>query len=346
MSSSIDAINQANQASSIITLTFTLTNLVLGSIGLVINLLVFTRPSLRQQPFSVYFLTATCTNLFIVFVVLPVRIASSAFNTDPANLNVGICKLEFFMFYSMRATSCWLIVLACANRYVNSLSSDVWRRRLNSQKTTFHAIALTLVMVPLAYSHMLVYFNLNITLNRFGQIVATCSAQPGIYATFIPLWHAALYSLCPSFFMFFFGLLTVVNIRRRRQQVGPTIVGTRSTVRRTDAELMRMLIAQVLVIVLTTFPLPIFQLYLSLTANISKSTLRIAQEKVINQTAGGLSYFAHSSSFYLYTLTGSNFRKELFKIFSPFIPLRFRQRQRLAGPAVAGTLEVAVRTIA
>jgi hypothetical protein len=86
-------------------------------------------------------------------------------------------------------------------------------------------------------------------------------------------------------------------------------------VRRTDIQLLRMLVGQVLVIIIATFPFTIYQLYTSLTLNLSKNTLRIALENLLGEIAGVLTYFAHSSSFYLYTLTGTVFRKELLKIF-------------------------------
>ncbi|CAF4393837.1 unnamed protein product, partial [Rotaria sordida] len=47
-----------------------------------------------------------------------------------------------------------------------------------------------------------------------------------------------------------------------------------------------------------------------------KDTLRIAQENLANKTSGGMTYFCHSTSFYLFTLSGSIFRRELYKFMS------------------------------
>jgi hypothetical protein len=71
----------------------------------------------------------------------------------------------------------------------------------------------------------------------------------------------------------------------------------------------------VCVIIIFTLPVSIIQLYTSFTSTIVKDTLRIAEENVASRLFGTIPYFAHSSTFYLYTLTGTVFRKEFLKIF-------------------------------
>lgn len=80
-----------------------------------------------------------------------------------------------------------------------------------------------------------------------------------------------------------------------------------------------MLIAQVLLLVITT--------------------IRLVQERVVNQIAGGMTYFAHTNSFYLCTLTGSTFRKESIKLWSTCLPQHRRQRPTTTGPGVRVRLQ-------
>ncbi len=77
-----------------------------------------------------------------------------------------------------------------------------------------------------------------------------------------------------------------------------------------------MLTDQVLVIIISTLPYAINRLYLSFTESMTMNTLQIAQENLATQTVNAMAYFAHTSSFYLYKLTGSTFRKEVFRILS------------------------------
>ncbi|CAF2742163.1 unnamed protein product [Rotaria sp. Silwood2] len=97
MSSYADAVNKVNIATTTVVLSLAVVNLVTGAIGLVLNALVFTRPALRGQPCSLYFLSSTYANMFVVFVIIPVRIVSGAFKFDPANLHFTICMLLFFV---------------------------------------------------------------------------------------------------------------------------------------------------------------------------------------------------------------------------------------------------------
>jgi hypothetical protein len=119
--------------------------------------------------------------------------------------------------------------------------------------------------------------------------------------------------------MLLFGFLTLNNIRQQRR-VLPVIGEHTRITRRTDRQLLRMLAAQVLVIIISTLPLTIDRLYASFTASVAKDALRIAQENLASQVANTMAYFAHICSFYLYTLTGRVFRKELFRIVAYCLP--------------------------
>jgi hypothetical protein len=75
-----------------------------------------------------------------------------------------------------------------------------------------------------------------------------------------------------------------------------------------------MLATQIFMIIISTLPFSVYQLYASFTSSFTKSTLQIAEENLAARTVDTMTYFAHSTSFYLYTLTGTIFRKEFFKI--------------------------------
>jgi hypothetical protein len=192
---------------------------------------------------------------------------------------------------------------------------------------------------------MIIYYEIYNTTDQFGNIVPVCYGQKGIYRTFKSIWYMILYSICPSLLMFLFGILTLIHLRQQRQ-IAPRISKMNRNVRRTDIQLLRMLVGQVLVIIIATFPFTIYQLYTSLTLNLSKNTLRIALENLLGEIAGVLTYFAHSSSFYLYTLTGTVFRKELLKIFG--CSHRNRNRIHLTHRQIhpISTLQKIQRTIA
>jgi len=311
--SSIDAtINQLNAATSAIFGVVSFINFASGSVGLLLNILVFTRPALRREPCSFYFLLSTCYDLFVVFFIMPVRILSQVYNINQANYNLGLCKIESFAFYVTRVIAIWLIVLACIDRYLHS-SSNERIRRMSSLKSAKISTGIISIIVLILYCHILVYYEIAYVPSQFGSVIPQCNSQKGIYRTFFGFWHMAMSSLCPSFLMLFFGFLTLNNVRQRRHLV-QRVDENRAT-RRTDTQLLRMLATQVLVIIIATLPFCIFQLYVSFTSSFTKSALRIAQENLAGQIIAIVTFFAYTSSFYLYTLTGTIFRKEVLKIF-------------------------------
>lgn len=80
-----EMVNKLDEITSAIVLILSIVNLVPGVFGIVLNILVFTRLTRRHEPCSLYFFSSTCCNLFVVFIVLPVRIVSNSFNIDLAN---------------------------------------------------------------------------------------------------------------------------------------------------------------------------------------------------------------------------------------------------------------------
>jgi hypothetical protein len=316
--SSIDVtINQLNEAGSTIFLVLSIINFVLGGVGQIFNILVFTGSALRREPCSLYFLWSTFYDLFIVFLIMPVRILSNSYSINPANYNLGLCKIESFSFYVTRVISIWLIVLACIDRYLHS-SSNGRIRRMSSLKSAKISIGIISIVVLILYCHMLVYYEITNVSNQFGSTTPQCNSQKGIYRTFLGFWHMVLSSLFPSLLMLLFGFLTLKNVRQHRQIVQRVDQNIAS--RRTDSQLLRMLTAQVLVIIIATLPFSINQLYSSFTSSFTKSTLKIAQDNLAGQTTAIVTYFAYSSSFYLYTLSGTIFRKEVGKIFGQCRP--------------------------
>ncbi len=220
--------------------------------------------------------------------------------------------MQWFALYVTRSTSSWLIVLSCIDRFFHS-SSNARIRRISSLKTARIAIGMTSSIVFIIHTHIIIYYGIIYVSDRYGNINPSCTSQPGNYRTFLGFWNLIIYSFGPSVIMFLFGLLTLKNIRQLRSVV-PVAFENNRIVRRTDTQLLLMLFGQVLVIIICTLPISAYQLYSSFTANIVGDTLRTAEESFASRLAHSMIYFAHSITFYLYTLTGTVFRKELFKI--------------------------------
>jgi hypothetical protein len=79
MSTINEAVNQLNTAASVIVINLAFLSCAPGIVGLILNVLVFTRPILRREPCSLYFFfSSTCFNLFVVFIIMPVRVVATS----------------------------------------------------------------------------------------------------------------------------------------------------------------------------------------------------------------------------------------------------------------------------
>ncbi|CAF4649910.1 unnamed protein product, partial [Didymodactylos carnosus] len=93
-----------------------------------------------------------------------------------------------------------------------------------------------------------------------------------------------MYSLSPPFLMLIFGLLALNNIRQRGKQVTPVSDSTTTATvnarrkRKTDHQLLVMLIVQCIVIALSTAPLAMQKLYVIFTASWYKDPFKLAQD--------------------------------------------------------------------
>ena len=75
----------------------------LGVIGHSMSIYIFTRPALRVNSCSKYFLAATIVGLLDTVYTLPMRMIQSGFvNTDPGAYSVIFCKITWLSLYSIR----------------------------------------------------------------------------------------------------------------------------------------------------------------------------------------------------------------------------------------------------
>jgi hypothetical protein len=75
----------------------------LGTVGHLLSIYVFTRPSLQSNSCSMYFLAATIFGLLHTCYVLPMRMIQSGFiDTDPGAYSVVFCKITWLLLNSIR----------------------------------------------------------------------------------------------------------------------------------------------------------------------------------------------------------------------------------------------------
>jgi hypothetical protein len=94
--------------------------IIFGTFGNLLNIIIFTRRSLRTNPCSMYFLISSINNIFVICVALIPRYLSTNWNLDPSATNNILCKLYYFFIYASLNLVLCFIVLASIDRYLST----------------------------------------------------------------------------------------------------------------------------------------------------------------------------------------------------------------------------------
>ncbi len=127
-----------------------------GTFGNVLNLIIFTRRTLRTNPCSMYFLAGSINNLFATYVVILSRYLSVSWNLDISTRNNVFCKLRLLFIYSSLNLVLWFTILASADRFFSS-SKSVRLRQWSSLPMARKNIVLSTILMYLIYVHVLIF---------------------------------------------------------------------------------------------------------------------------------------------------------------------------------------------
>ncbi|UJR38723.1 hypothetical protein I4U23_031388 [Adineta vaga] len=312
--------------------------IILGTIGHIINISVFTRPALRSNSCSWYFLAASISGFCVVIISTPLRLLSLGYGINIFSFSSAACKILTFIVMWARAQYAWFIALACVDRFLCS-SSSVKLRALSSPHVASRIIPLAILIVGLAFSHLLVYFG--ITLPRYA-----CAAINNIYQAFFGIWNLFAYSVGPPIVMLYFGLRTIQHIRQSLRRTGANLIPSQSQRPRqktTDRQLIQMMLVQCIVFIITA-SLPSTQyIYSSVRSNLIIDDLQSAKDSAFSSISGFVSLSVPCLGFYLFTLSSKLFRcetKKKVKLYENSVNMNRGNREFPSSSQLTGTHDV------
>ncbi|CAF0842583.1 unnamed protein product [Adineta steineri] len=322
--------------------------LFFGLIGNSLNIFVFTRKIFRNNICVIYFLVSTLFDILALIAGLFSRILNG-FNMDPSQNSVVLCKLRFFTAYFSAYAAAWFISLACIERYLSS-STNIYKRQFITMKRTYQSIIFVTLLGFLAFGEHAYCININQDL--LGAPQSCYQLQQNIQCQIADSLMQFIFEiLIPVLMMIVFGFLTLRNIhaRYRRISVIPThntavpmttmrIGNHHSTLQhprnnkrasksqpsarqvqrktqKRDAQLIALLLIQIIIFIVSSFPISIYKLYSVATISNTKSILQKSIEGTIFNMCVISLFLNNSIKFYIYTLYGKIFRKELMKLF-------------------------------
>ncbi|CAF1364909.1 unnamed protein product [Adineta ricciae] len=289
--------------------------LLFGTIGNLLNILVLKEHSFQKKPCAVYLSWSSITSLIFIWSGFLTRVLQG-YSVNWPNENQVACKVRQFILNVTWAMGAWCLVGANIDRYFCSHSS-ITVRQLSTNRMAKRVILGMFIFFCLLFVEVIYCFE-----GSIPNVPVLCYGR-NIPCRMFNDWAALLFDIIlPSICLATFGLMTIRNIRMRVVQPvrkPTTNSGSRLLTRFNDRNLTRMLLIQVFVVLALDLPFGTYRAYASLTSNILKSSYRVAVENLIYSQIVLLICVTHSTSFYLYTLTGSVYRLALKRIIRRFL---------------------------
>lgn len=272
--------------------------LVLGTIGNILNILVFTRPLLRTNPCSLYFVSGSTVNFLSLYVGL-ITPFLGLYGLDPTQTSNALCKIRFYLRFTSITLSTWFILFACIDRFLSSCT-NVTFRSWSSLKIAKRVILIaTIIGFICPYTQVL--FCCSISSKN------VCTFSNSICRTGVDITLLLCNSGIPPALMVLISTLTIQNIK---------FLNRINIRHRRSVQLSRILLVQVIILVLFATPITAQKIYSFATASLQKSDLTVAISSLFNQITTEISYINSSTAFYIYSITSKTFRKEVSQILS------------------------------
>ncbi len=275
--------------------------IIFGTIGNILNLLIFTRPKRAGSSCILYLIAASIDNILVIYTSLLFRLLSSGYSYN-ITISDFVCKLRMYLSYVFLAVSPYFFILACFDRYCSS-SISVRRRSWCNKKIAKRLIIAAIILACVLYLHMAIFYRMNIS----GTSIS-CSTASSVYTVFYRIFYLVIYCLLPSACMGVLCILTLINIREQARRIRPTLVSGNNNLRRIDRQMMRMLFSQVLTQLLCILPHAIISI-LALFINTNSTIYNFFSQIFILPL-----YVSYTTSFYVFTLSSRIYRKELIRI--------------------------------
>ncbi|CAF0834105.1 unnamed protein product [Adineta steineri] len=290
----------------------------IGSISCILNLMVFSKSTLRKNPCTICLIAVNLINFVNFYLGLFLAVLATGYNIDPSSTNIYFCR---FHFYSAVVLGCFqssFIILASIDRTFITSPNAVTRQRSTRRMIIISMIGISLFWM-IFQSHALVLTKIL----QFGSGYFVCYYQPGIYTVFMSYHAFIVNGILPTALMIIFGCWTVKNIRtvsRVRPEIksmdtGNMMIGRPATLRSKDQQLVRMLLVNIIAFFICKFPSTLILIYQQITQYDEKTSDRQVIEQSVLQLAFFLYYIDNGIDCYTNILVSKTFRTELKRIF-------------------------------
>ena len=296
--------------------------IVLGNIGNLLLILIFTRRHHRHNPCSLYLLASAIFSLVGLNWSLITNLNALYQVPDPFTLSVTLCRLRGYILQATSVLYRTMIILACIDRYAMS-STSVRIRAFSKRNTAIKMIIGTTLFWLLVTIQQPIFQT--IQSNRCGVF--------GVYGLFFSIYQICLFGGVFPGWMIAFGVLLWKNLKDVRIRIRATtrVVAAYTAIaqmgqlilHKRDISLMRFVLVEIMVAVVLSILFPINSLYIVLASNVpNKSVDRLQIEGFMTFVAQlVLLYLNYCVTFYVYVIMSQPFRAEIRRLLFNYLRL-------------------------
>jgi hypothetical protein len=293
--------------------------ILIGTIGCVLNLNVFTQKNLRKNPCSIYFIAYNLANLIYIYSSLLGFTLDVGYQIDPSLYNLPICRLRIYVGFLFDCLSPFYLILAAIDRILIT-SPNARTRQKSTRRLAYICLGGGTLFWILFHIHA--FFLSNII--EIGPNIFLCYFQPGVYVAFVG-YYSVIEEILALSLMIFFGLWSIKNVRSTRRitaakdlsapRIGG-VTGNLQSASSKDRQLMFMLLMDITIYGLFSFIYGIYLIYEEITQNDVKSYDRIEIESNLQYLCIYSASIPFCTSCYTNLIASKTFRKEVKKVVS------------------------------
>jgi hypothetical protein len=291
--------------------------LLIGSVGSILNLIVFNQKNLRKNPCSIYFIAYNLANFVYIYCLLFSLILEAEYNIDPSAHNLVICHVRLYINVLFNVLSPYYLILASIDRILVTSRNALTRQR-STRRLAFICVTSGTLFWALFHSHALIIANIT----HLGPI-SYCYFQPGLQLTFVG-YYSVIKELLALSLMIICGLWAIRNIRSTHRvmavpslSVNRTVVegGAQSTSSK-DRQLALMLVMDIIIYTPFSFALAVFLMYQQITQIYIVTIEQVLIQTILTNIFLFIACVPFCTSFYANFIVSKAFRNEVKKVFS------------------------------
>ena len=283
--------------------------LVLGNIGNCFNIIVFTQAEQRRNACSLFLLATAVCNCLSLNIGLFSSI-HALYHVDLITRYLLVCKTQFYLRHTCLQMMRSYKILACIN-LCTLCSTDDRIRRFSRPMTARRSI----LFIGLFWAAVVIFFAAVRTIQHNA-----CSIFNDPYALIYTIYFAFSVGILTPILMSICSILVIRNLQKTRSR--SRLINTNRqkrvsthVLRKRDRDLIRMLLVDILVYIVTTVPLSVFLVYRIVTQESNKTRQNLQVESFINYMCQTFMMYLNTAlPFWIYLSTSGSFRGQSLRI--------------------------------